>query len=159
MTNSGKKRGPQTYNGLKALLLASGLGASMLGTRLIARSANVTSQEAVPTEVVEVTPEPTREFTLGELGQIPTVVPAYVVQEPTPEPTNSAPGNAPAQSQQVAAAPAASVQSAGPAIPTVVAVGALPPIPQPSSGGGGGGGGGGNGGGGGGGGGATSASS
>ena len=33
MTNRSKKRGPQTYNGLKALLLTGGLGASLLGTR------------------------------------------------------------------------------------------------------------------------------
>ena len=65
MTSRGKKRGPQTYNGLKALLLTGGLGASMLGTRLIARTASA-SPEAAPAEVVEA--EPTREFTLGELG-------------------------------------------------------------------------------------------
>ena len=156
MTSDNKKRGPQTYNGLKALLLTGGLSAALLGTRLIARDARaLASQEAVPTETVEAPAQPSPEFSLAALQPIPTIVPAYVVQEATPEPTNAAPGNVPAQSRQVAAAPAASSGSGDSVIPAVVAIGPLPSIPQPSSGGGGGAAGGGGGGGGG----ATSKSS
>ncbi len=133
MTSAGKKRGSQTYNGLKALLLTGGMGASLLGTRLIARNeSSVATQEPVPTETVEVTPEPLPEFSLGTLEPIPTIVSVYVAQEPTPEPTNAAPGNPPMQAQ-ANSAPAA-VESDEPVVPTVVAIGALPPIPQPPSG-------------------------
>jgi hypothetical protein len=136
MTSASKKRGPQTYNGLKVLLLTGGMGASVLGTRLIARNeSSFTTQEPVSTETVEITPALLPEFSLGTLEPIPTIVSAYVAQEPTPEPTNAAPGNPPAQAQ-ANAAPAA-VESDEPVVPTVVAVGDLPPIPQPSSSGGG----------------------
>lgn len=139
MTNARKKRGSQTYHGLKALLLTGGMGASLLGARLIARSeSSFTTQEPVPAETVEITPEPLPEFSLGTLEPIPTIVSDYMVQEPTPEATNAAPGNPPMQAQ-TNAEPAVA-ESDEPVVPTVVAIGALPPIPQPSSSGGGGGG-------------------
>lgn len=134
MTSARKKRGSQTYHGLKALLLTGGMGASLLGARLIARSeSSFTAQEPVPAETVEITPEPLPEFRMGTLAPIPTIVPGYAVQEPPPEATNTAPGNPPVQ-EQVIAAPAAA-ESSAPAIPTAVSIGALPPIPQPPSGG------------------------
>jgi uncharacterized membrane protein YgcG len=138
MTSARKKRGSQTYHGLKALLLTGGMGASLLGARLIARSeSSFTAQEPVPAETVEITPEPLPEFSMGTLAPIPTIVPGYVVQEPPPESTNAAPGNVPVPGQAITEPSVA--ESSAPAIPTAVSIGALPPIPQPPSGGSGGG--------------------
>ena len=163
MTNSGKpRRSAPTYNGLKALLLATGLAASILGTWMIAaeEARQSSLEEAVPV-VVEAAGSG---FDPSALQPIPTAILPQMAL-PTLPPTEiaaSAAAGAGSPSAQGGSAPAAAGAASGAnqpafAIPTAVAVGPLPALPPaggsaPAAGGGGGGGngGGGNGGGGGG---------
>ena len=138
-------RPAQHYNGLKVLLMATGLAATVVGTRMIALQERPTLvPDSVPAQPTTSGPG----FDPQALGPIPTVLPAKLAP-PTPFPTavtqSSSGGNPPPQNSGGGGgwAPAGAVASGGSSvIPAVIGVGALPAI---SAGGGGGGGGGGQG--------------
>lgn len=144
------KRSVQHYNGLKVLLMAGGLTATLIGSGLIGAQQHPMSvaAEAAPAQPTITGPG----FDPSALKPIPTAIQPRL-ELPTPQPTVVAEGggNPPMpQTGGQAAAPqsgSASSANAGFVMPQIVSVGSLPPLPSIPSGGGGGNQGGGGGGG------------
>lgn len=132
MTNPNKpKRGAPTYNGLKSLLIITGMTASILGSWLIAAEQQGSAAQAIPAEASGFDP--------SALQPIPTAMPPRL-EPPTPQPADVAAGGAgspPVQSGSAPAVPAGSQPEF--ALPPVISVHPLPALPPINAGGGGGG--------------------
>lgn len=145
------KRPSQTFTGLKAMLMVGSMSVSVVGARMLAISdiwheAFQAEPATVSATSVSVPRPSSSGLDLGSLGPVPTVIAPYEIasgEEPPWGDKVTGAGNPPVQPQGNAApANQAGSDTAFAPIPSVIAIGNLPPIPAPPAGGGGGGGGG-----------------